>query len=34
LPRRVEAPSYTRFLARFVARFLRGDESPMGLVTP
>jgi fatty acid desaturase len=33
LPRRVEAPSYTRFLARFVARFLRGDESPMGLVT-
>ena len=34
LPRRVEAPSYTRFLARFFARFLRGDESPMGLVTP
>jgi fatty acid desaturase len=34
LPRRVEAPSYTRFLARFVGRFLRGDESPMGLVTP
>jgi fatty acid desaturase len=34
LPHRVEAPSYTRFLARFVARFLRGDESPLGLVTP
>ena len=34
LPRSVEAPSYTRFLAGFVARFLRGDESPMGLVTP
>ena len=34
LPRSVEAPSYTRFLAAFIARFLRGDESPMGLVTP
>lgn len=33
LPRGIEAPSYTRFLARFVARFLRGDDSPMGLAT-
>ena len=33
LPRGVEAPSYTRFLARFVARFLRGDDSPMGVAT-
>ena len=31
LPQGIEAPSYTRFLARFVARFLRGDDSPMGL---
>jgi len=34
LPRSVEAPSYMRFLAGFVVRFLRGDESPLGLVTP
>jgi fatty acid desaturase len=34
LPHAVEAPSYTRFLVSFVARFLRGDESPMGMVTP
>jgi len=33
LPRSAEATSYTRFLARFVARFLRGDDSPMGLAT-
>jgi fatty acid desaturase len=31
LPHTVEAPSYTRFLGGFVGRFLRGDESPMGL---
>ena len=30
--RAIEAPSYTRFLAAFAARFLKGDESPMGLV--
>ena len=30
LPHSIEAPSYSRFLAGFVARFLRGDESPMG----
>jgi len=34
LPRSVEAPSYTRFLAGFIVRFLHGDESLMGLVTP
>jgi fatty acid desaturase len=32
LAQRVEAPSYSRFLAAFVARTLRGDESPMGLI--
>lgn len=31
LPYTVEAASYSRFLAGFVGRFLRGDESPMGL---
>jgi fatty acid desaturase len=31
LPRAVEAISYSRFLAQFVGRFLRGDESPLGL---
>jgi fatty acid desaturase len=31
LPRSVEAISYTRFLANFVGRFLRGDESPLGV---
>lgn len=31
LPRGVEAPSYTGFLARFIARFLRGDDSPIGV---
>lgn len=31
LPHTVEARSYTRFLAGFVGRFLRGDESMMGL---
>jgi fatty acid desaturase len=31
LPHSVEARSYSRFLAGFVARFLRGDESPMGI---
>jgi fatty acid desaturase len=31
LPHNVEAPSYTRFLAGFVLRSLRGDESPLGL---
>lgn len=30
LPHSIEAPSYSRFLAGFVARFVRGDESPMG----
>lgn len=30
LPHTVEARSYTRFLAGFVIRFLRGDESPLG----
>ena len=34
LPRSVEAVSYTRFLAGFAIRSLRGDESPLGLVTP
>jgi fatty acid desaturase len=33
LPRSVEAVSYTRFLAGFAIRTLRGDESPLGLVT-
>lgn len=32
LPHAVEAKSYTRFLARFVARTVRGDESPLGMV--
>lgn len=31
LPRTVEARSYSRFLAGFVGRFLRGDESVLGL---
>ena len=31
LPHTVEARSYTRFLAGFVGRFVRGDESPLGL---
>ena len=31
LPRAVEGASYTRFLAGFVARSLRGDDSVMGL---
>lgn len=31
LPHTVEAQSYTRFLLGFVGRFLRGDESPLGL---
>ncbi len=31
LPHTVEATSYTRFLGGFVERFLRRDESPMGL---
>jgi fatty acid desaturase len=31
LPRAVEGSSYTRFLAGFVARSLRGDDSVMGL---
>ncbi len=30
LPQTVEAPSFTRFLAGFVAHFLRGDDSPLG----
>jgi fatty acid desaturase len=30
LPHTIEAPSYTRFLAGFVGRFLRGDESVFG----
>lgn len=30
LPHSVEAPSYSRFLAGFVGRFLRADESMMG----
>ena len=33
LPHTVEARSYSRFLAGFVARFVRGDESPMGIQT-
>jgi fatty acid desaturase len=31
LPHTVEAESYTRFLAGFVVRFFRGDESPLGI---
>lgn len=31
LPHTVEAASYSRFLAGFVGRFLRGDESVLGL---
>jgi fatty acid desaturase len=31
LPHTVEAASYSGFLAGFVGRFLRGDESPLGL---
>jgi fatty acid desaturase len=31
VPHTVEARSYSRFLAGFIGRFLRGDESPMGL---
>jgi fatty acid desaturase len=31
LPQRVEAESYTRFLAGFAGRFLHGDESLLGL---
>ncbi len=31
LPHTVEARSYTRFLAGFVSRFLRGDDSMLGL---
>jgi fatty acid desaturase len=31
LPNRVEAPSYTWFLASFVGRSVRGDESPLGV---
>lgn len=31
VPHSVEARSYSRFLAGFIGRFLRGDESPMGL---
>ena len=31
IPRAVEAVSYTRFLAAFVARTIRGDESPLGV---
>jgi fatty acid desaturase len=31
LPHTIEAASYTRFLAGFVGRFLRGDESLLGL---
>jgi fatty acid desaturase len=34
LPRAVEGTSYTRFLAGFVARSLRGDDSVMGLTRP
>jgi len=34
LPRVVEGASYTRFLAGFVRRSLRGDDSVMGLVRP
>ncbi len=34
LPRAVEGSSYTRFLAGFVARSLRGDDSVMGLTRP
>ena len=32
LPRTVEARSYSRFLAGFAGRSVRGDESPMGLM--
>lgn len=31
LPNRVEAPSYTWFLASFVGRSMRGDDSPLGV---
>ena len=31
LPRTVEAPSYSRFLAGFIGRSVHGDESPMDL---
>jgi fatty acid desaturase len=31
LPHKVEARSYTRFLASFVGRSVRGDESPLGV---
>jgi fatty acid desaturase len=31
LPNRIEARSYTRFLASFVGRSMRGDESPLGV---
>jgi fatty acid desaturase len=31
LPRTVQAESYTRFLAAFVTRCFRGDESPLGV---
>lgn len=34
LPYRVEAISYGRFLAGFIARCVRGDESPLGLRRP
>jgi fatty acid desaturase len=34
LPRRVEARSYARFLAGFVTRTMRGDESVLGLTPP
>jgi fatty acid desaturase len=34
LPRAVEGASYTRFLASFVARSLRGDDSVLGLTRP
>ena len=31
LPYTVEAPSYTRFMLGFIGRFLRADESPLGV---
>jgi fatty acid desaturase len=31
LPYTVEAPSYTRFMLRFIERFFRADESPLGV---
>lgn len=34
LPQRVEARSYTRFLAGFVVRTVSGDESVLGLSDP